>query len=207
MFAGEKKHHLAEDCVLATVLDAQMLDKLDSYEAAQSLLRLCRRFQTKRRHLSGVHHKLTDSLASLTQKELSFLVTEFIDENEAELDKVGVLFVAFEDNQTNCCCCLQLWAFLISMTAKDCSIIIAVQRVTSKFGENIEANTGNATELASIPVVNGLNLDDQYCASVAIADLDFKPGFKILNTLVNDYAMVKAFHQHNSTPAFLSIEP
>ena len=69
---------------------------------------------------------------------------------------------------------------MVSLTAKDCSIMVALQRVE-----------GAAPELDEHVVSEG---GVRFVASVRVTDLDQKRHLKIQRTLLNDLRMVRALN-------------
>lgn len=70
---------------------------------------------------------------------------------------------------------------MVSLTAKDCSIMVTMQRTLQKDGANIICDK-----------VTGHN----YIASVAVTDLDQKLPEKINRIVHNDLRIVKCFKEH-----------
>lgn len=70
----------------------------------------------------------------------------------------------------------QVCQFLVSLTAKDCSIMIAMQRTHDS---NVDRNV--------------ITMDNtRYVCEVRVTDLDEKPAHKITRTLRNDKRMISA---------------
>ncbi|OTF75361.1 hypothetical protein BLA29_009465 [Euroglyphus maynei] len=82
-----------------------------------------------------------------------------------------------------------LWRFLISLTAKDCSIMIAMQH-DDDHSENGFVQT--STSCSSIHVIDKI-IGRPYLCRLSIIDLDYKPACKIQRMLHNDRRMILAF--------------
>lgn len=80
----------------------------------------------------------------------------------------------------------KVWQFLVSLTAKDCSIMISMQRLVDEDASDVPLNH----------LIYDKITGEKYLVSVSVTDLDQKSPHKIKRTLSNDRRMVRAFYQH-----------
>lgn len=149
-FKSELNHRLPKSCVLSSVLRAQKLDTIGAHEASHMLEWL----------LEDSKQNGGDILEELSKPQMpkGFGSPHHMpDETKQEF--------YFR----------KVWEFLVSLTAKDCSIIVTLRRVGEGYYESI---------VASNPVLEKHILREEksgnyYMFNVGIADLDQKMPLKI----------------------------
>lgn len=105
--------------------------------------------------------------------------------------------------------------FSLSLTAKDCSIMIALHRLDSDTKQlelfEIATSQPSSTSSSSTTMFDVFDeiTEKYFLTKLAIIDLDFKPPIKIHRTLHNDRRMIDAFfdflyRNHFSLPKNLS---
>ncbi len=94
------------------------------------------------------------------------------------------------------CFCLQFWSFLVSLTAKDCSLMVAIQRA-EYFSNSGVVQSSSSSNTSSAPIWCSVHREPttghRYVVSISLTDLDFKQAYKVERSLHNDRRMVKAF--------------
>lgn len=159
--------------VLGSILRAQKLDKLDSLKAVELYESLCERYQV----LKAVHYDWpSDLVNSFANKKYITFVEAFIAANLVDLEK--------------------FWSFLVSLTAKDCSLMVAIQRA-EYFSNSGVVQSSSSSNTSSTPIWCSVHREPttghRYVVSISLTDLDFKQAYKVERSLHNDRRMVKAF--------------
>ncbi|KAI2802260.1 hypothetical protein BLOT_010453 [Blomia tropicalis] len=101
--------------------------------------------------------------------------------------------------EENCTQLEVLWRYLISLTAKDCSIMIAIQRCTNNNGNNnyqmneIEKTMETCSSSPMCTLITERSTGKQYVVSISITDLDFKQSRTIPRALAKDRRMIRLF--------------
>lgn len=159
--------------VLGSILRAQKLDKLDSLKAVELYESLCERYQV----LKAVHYDWpSDLVNSFANEKYITFVEAFIAANLVDLEK--------------------FWSFLVSLTAKDCSLMVAIQRA-EYFSNSGVVQSSSSSNTSSTPIWCSVHREPttghRYVVSISLTDLDFKQAYKVERSLHNDRRMVKAF--------------
>lgn len=164
-----------------------MLDTLDSVKGVDLFDQLCNRYNELK--------QTTTAESELTEDSYKQFLETFLSENRVDLNKVShTLFL----NIVNICFTFylsQLWHFLLSLTAKDCSIMISMQRVNQteiSSGATVDEYTLNQSGHLCRFVTNTIT-GERFVVSVAITDLDYKQAYKIQRMLYNDRRMINVF--------------
>lgn len=157
-------HKLPQSCVLFSVLRAQKLDTIGAHEALYMLEWLLENSKTD---------KTIDILEELSKPQMP--------------NGFGCLHqLATESKQQYYF--RKVWEFLVSLTAKDCSIIITLRQVRSGLYESII----NSNSSLKRHILNDKTTGNYYMYNVGIADLDQKMPLKIpricenLNIILQD---------------------
>ncbi|KAF7495229.1 Inositol-pentakisphosphate 2-kinase [Sarcoptes scabiei] len=185
---GLCSRRLSSRSLLHSILQAQKLDQLDSFKAIKLFELLSFRYDRFKKNLSIDRNNGDDRVV-----EESF--NKFILQNFQEL--------------------YQLWMFSLSLTAKDCSIMIALHRLDSDTKQlelfEIATSQPSSTSSSSTTMFDVFDeiTEKYFLTKLAIIDLDFKPPIKIHRTLHNDRRMIDAFfdflyRNHFSLPKNLS---
>ncbi|KAH9425699.1 inositol phosphate kinase 1 isoform X3 [Dermatophagoides pteronyssinus] len=162
------QHGLPVGCILDSILRAQQLDTIDSFIAVDLMDKLFLKYKTLKHDLSIQG----DCLYPIdTQRpECRERLEKFIVQNSQDLDT--------------------LWRFLISLTAKDCSIMIAMKHDDDRYENGFVQPS--STSCSSIHVTDKTT-GRPYLCRLSIIDLDYKPACKIQRMLHNDRRMILTF--------------
>ncbi|XP_054163652.1 inositol-pentakisphosphate 2-kinase-like [Oppia nitens] len=158
---GEERHELRSGSVLEAVLRMQKLDSLDS-EFANEMLD----------QLSLKDNNNFDFLHDLPPKSRLF-VSDISVKNETTEELIE----------------RKVFQFLVSLTAKDISIMIAIQRLSAD---------QNPSEVPEAHLLTEPESGAQFVTSVCVTDLDEKSAPKIRRTLSNDQRMIRAFNSQSN---------
>lgn len=148
-------HQLPRSCVLASVLRAQRLDSIGAFEARHMLEWLLEQSGDK-----------TDILEELSTPQVP---PNF--GHPCQLPTESQRDYYFR----------KVWEFLVSLTAKDCSIIITIRRLRH---ERYETLLRQRPEIKN-NLLREKETGDQFLFSVGIADLDQKMPLKIMRICEN----------------------
>lgn len=159
------QHGLPVGSILDSILRAQQLDTIDSFIAVELMDKLFLKYKALKHHLSLQGNCLYP--IDPQRPECRESLEKFILQNAQDLDT--------------------LWRFLISLTAKDCSIMIAIQHDDDRY-----KNRFVQSSISTIHVTDKTN-GRPYLCRLSIIDLDYKPACKIQRMLHNDRRMILAF--------------
>lgn len=147
--SGFKNHELPSSCVLASVLRAQQLDTIGAYEARQML--------------DWLLENCSDSMDVLEELSKPQMPRGFGSPCRLQFETREQYYFR------------KVWEFLVSLTAKDCSIIITVRRISPGRHDELLRRQRNLKEHILVDNKTGT----YFLFNVGIADLDQKMPLKI----------------------------
>lgn len=170
--AGSNNHELPKASVLSSVLQAQRLDSIGPFGARYMLDWLLEHAK-----YSGDKKDVLEEL-STPQVPLGF-------GHPSQLPTESKRDYYFR----------KVWEFLVSLTAKDCSIIITIRRVASASCELALRQKPGITS----NVVRDKGTGDYFLFNVGIADLDLKMPLKIMRICDNLTQLMSQTKDHHRT--------
>ncbi|CAG2177471.1 unnamed protein product [Oppiella nova] len=154
---GGGEHALAVGSVLEAVLWAQRLDCVDSKLASEML-----RTMSEKENNNFSHFSCPPNAKELVREDVP---------HESELESLQ----------------RKVYQFLVSLTAKDCSVMIAMQRLCAE------------EDVSRVPECHLLSdFGNKYLVSIRVTDLDEREPKKIERTLLKDRRMIRAYNSAQS---------